>query len=266
MRRRVKKRFRDGAPPVLTVLLFLLVWEAGVRLTGIERWLLPAPSGIAASFADSWELIQRHTWPTLQEAVLGFLLGIGVALLLAVLIQLSAWLRRGIYPLLIGSQTVPIIAVAPLLILWFGYGLLPKVLIVALVTFFPVVVSTVDGLSSADPDMVRLLRSMGAKEWQVFRMVRFPHALPSFFSGMKIAATYGVLGAVIAEWLGASEGLGVFLIRSQNSFAADRVFVAITVITFWSLVLFGLVCLAARWAAPWAYLRKEDSWKGEEKR
>ncbi|SMO84547.1 ABC transporter permease [Melghirimyces algeriensis] len=257
------ERLRRILPPVLTVILFLIVWEAGVRLSGIEDWLLPAPSGIAISFAESWELVQRHTWPTLQEATLGFVLGIGVALLLAVLIDLFPWLRRGVYPLLIGSQTVPIIAIAPLLILWFGYGLFPKVLIVALVTFFPVVVNTVDGLSSADSDQVRLLKSMGANDWQIFRLVRFPQALPSFFSGMKIAATYGILGAVIAEWLGASEGLGVFLIRSQNSFAADQVFVAIVVITFWSLVLFSLVQLIARFATPWVYIEKKENRKGE---
>lgn len=265
MKKWVRNRLRGIFPPLLTLFLLLAVWETGARLSKVEAWLLPAPSRIAKTLVDSWELLLRHTGPTLTEAALGFGLGIGVALLLAVGMELFPWLRRGVYPLLITSQTVPVIAVAPLLILWFGYELLPKVLIVALVTFFPVVVSTVDGLRSADPDMVRLLKSMGAGEWRVFRMVRFPHALPSFFSGMKIAATYGILGAVIAEWLGASEGLGVFLIRSQNSFAADQVFVAIAVITFWSLILFGLVQVLARWTAPWAYIDREEDRRGEPK-
>ncbi|MFC4076197.1 ABC transporter permease [Salinithrix halophila] len=249
---------REWMPPLATVLLLLAVWEVGVRLFSVEEWLLPTPSRIAATFMESGDLLVRHTGPTLIEAGLGFILGIGIALLLATAIELSTWLRRGIYPLLITTQTVPVIAVAPLFIVWFGYGLLPKVLIVALVTFFPVVISTADGLRSADPEMVRLLRSMGASDWRIFRLVRFPHALPGFFSGMKIAATYGILGAVIAEWLGADKGLGVFLVRAQNSFAADKVFVAILAITFWSLVLFGLVRLAARLAAPWASMHPKQ--------
>src|SRR5690554_3755527 len=198
-------------PPVLLATVFLALWELEVHVFDVDMWLLPAPSDIVFAFLHNVEVVNRHMWPTLQEAMLGFATGIAVALSLAVLIELSPWLRRGLYPLLVGTQTVPIIAIAPLFIVWFGYGLLPKVLIVALVTFFPVAVSTVDGLSSADRDMVRLLRSMGAGKWQIFRMVRFPHALPYVFSGLKIAATYSVLGAVIAEWLGADAGLGVML-------------------------------------------------------
>lgn len=251
-------------PPALLAIAFLAVWEFGVRVSGVEKWLIPAPSDIVAAFGQNVALVNRHMWPTLQEAVLGFVTGIAVALILAILIELSPWLRQGLYPLLVGTQTVPIIAIAPLFIVWFGYGLLPKVLIVALVTFFPVVISTVDGLSSADRDMVRLLQSMGAGRWRIFRMVRFPHALPYVFSGLKIAATYSVLGAVIAEWLGANAGLGVMLVRAQNSFAADLVFVAIVVITFWSVVLFALIQTMSRLLAPWAYMREEEQWKGKD--
>lgn len=257
------RRFALIWPPACLAVVILAIWEFGVRVTEIEMWVLPAPSDILAAFTQNVELINRHTWPTLQEAILGFLLGISVALLLALLIDLSSWLRRGLYPLLVGTQTVPIIAVAPLFIVWFGYGLLPKVLIVALVTFFPVAVSTVDGLGSADRDMVRLLQSMGASGWRIFRMVRFPHALPYLFAGIKIAATYSVLGAVIAEWLGANVGLGVMLVRAQHSFAADQVFLAISVITFWSIVLFLLIQLASRLIAPWAYGREEEQWEGK---
>lgn len=252
-----RRRFLNTWPPVLLTAAFLTVWELAVWLTGVEMWLIPAPSDIVAAFIQNVELVNRHMWPTLQGAALGFALGIAVALLLALLIELSPWLRRGIYPLLVGTQTVPVIAIAPLFIIWFGYGLLPKVLIVALVTFFPVVVSTADGLRSADRDMVRLLQSMGAGRWQIFRMVRFPHALPYVFSGLKIAATYSVLGAVIAEWLGATAGLGVMLVRAQNAFAADNVFVTIAVITFWSIVLFAVIQTLSRVLAPWAHLREE---------
>ena len=250
----------------MLIAIFLIVWELAVRVSGLEKWLLPAPSDIVVAFEQNVALVNRHTWPTLQEAALGFGMGIAVALLLALLIELSPWLRRGLYPLLVGTQTVPIIAIAPLFIVWFGYGLLPKVLIVALVTFFPVVVSTVDGLRSADHNMVRLLQSMGAGRWRIFRMVRFPHALPYVFSGLKIAATYSVLGAVIGEWLGANAGLGVMLVRAQNSFAADNVFVAIIVITFWSIVLFALIQIASRLLAPWAYIREDTQWERKDTR
>lgn len=259
-----RHRLQAVWPPLVLVIFGLLIWEWVVRAMHVEKWLLPAPSDILSAFAMNTELVNRHMWLTLQEAALGFVAGIVVALLLAIMIEMSSWLRRGIYPLLVGTQTVPIIAIAPLFIVWFGYGLLPKVLIVALVTFFPVVVSTVDGLRSADRDMVRLLVSMGAGRWRIFRMVRFPHALPYLFSGLKIAATYSVLGAVIGEWLGAEAGLGVFLLRAQNSFAADNVFVAIIVITFWSILLFALVQVMARLTAPWAYIRDEKNWEGEE--
>ena len=253
-----QRHLRTIGPPVSILLLLLILWEGGVRLTGVEKWLLPAPSDILRTLASDMPLLLRHTGPTLKEAALGFAAGIAAGWFIAMIMELSPWLKRGFYPLLVGTQTVPIIAIAPLFILWFGYDLLPKVLIVALVTFFPVVVSTADGLRSADPDMVRLLRSMGTNSWQIFRMVRFPHALPAFFSGVKIAATYSVLGAVIAEWLGANVGLGVFLVRAQHSFAADRVFVAILAITFWTWLLFFLIRLLERMAVPWKQSRDKE--------
>ena len=200
-------------------------------------------------------------WPTLQEAMLGFATGIAVALSLAVLIELSPWLRRGTVSAFGRDANGA------------DHCYRPSVYRLVRVRFaakgahrrpghvFPVAVSTVDGLSSADRDMVRLLRSMGAGKWQIFRMVRFPHALPYVFSGLKIAATYSVLGAVIAEWLGADAGLGVMLVRAQNSFSADNVFVAIVVITFWSLVLFGFIQAASRLLAPWAYTREQEQWE-----
>ncbi|MCS1352336.1 ABC transporter permease [Mechercharimyces sp. CAU 1602] len=253
------RRYGHALWPSLTlVLLFLFIWEATVRLLDVEPWLLPSPSKIGDTFFTSLTLLHDHMWVTLQEALLGFALGIIVALLLATLIELSPWIRRALYPLLIGTQTVPIIAIAPLFIVWFGFGMFPKLLIVAMVTFFPVVISTADGLRSSDPDMIRLLQSAGANQWQLFRYIRFPHALPSFFSGCKIAATYSILGAVIGEWLGASKGLGVFLIRAQHSFAADKVFVAILVITFWSILLFLLIQVIQRWLTPWTYIKTDD--------
>ncbi|HET7627371.1 MAG TPA: ABC transporter permease [Bacillales bacterium] len=254
-------------PPVLLAAVILLLWEGGVRLAHLETWILPAPSEILRALWVNRSLMVQHMKPTLLETLAGLAAGTAAAIVLACVIQLSDWLRRALYPLLVGTQTVPIVAVAPLFIIWFGYGFFPKLLVVMLVTFFPVTVSLVEGLSSADADLVRLLRSIGAGKWRIFRTVRFPHALPYLFSGLKIAATYSVLGAVVAEWLGASNGLGVYLIRAQNAFAADEVFAVIVVITFYSVFLFVAVQVAARLIAPWAYRREreDEQAKGEMK-
>jgi ABC-type nitrate/sulfonate/bicarbonate transport system permease component len=166
--------------------------------------------------------------------------------------------RRVLYPLLVVSQTIPMVALAPLLIIWFGFGMTPKIIVVALVGFFPIVVSTVDGLTDADPDMVGLVRSMGASRLQVLRHVRIPAALPSFFAGLKIAAAYSVTGAVVGEWIAGTSGLGVVITRSQASYRIDRVFVAVVIIALASIVLFGAVHLLARIASPWIYVSKRE--------
>jgi ABC-type nitrate/sulfonate/bicarbonate transport system permease component len=173
--------------------------------------------------------------------------------LLALTLDFSSWLRRALYPLLVVSQTIPIMALAPLLIIWFGYGVLPKVIVVFLVCFFPIAINTADGLTGADPEMVALLRSMGASRWQIFKKVRLPGAMPPFFTGLKVAITYSVVGAIIGEWVGASRGLGIFMLRASNSFRTARVFAAITVTALLSVSLFGLVVILERLALPWYF-------------
>jgi ABC-type nitrate/sulfonate/bicarbonate transport system permease component len=205
-------------------------------------------------------------WQTLVETLVGFGLALVVGLSLALLIDFSATLRRAIYPLLVVSQTVPIIAIAPLLVIWFGYGILPKVLVVALVCFFPIVVSTTDGLQAADPDLIALLQAMGATRRQVFLKVRLPGALPLVFSGVKIAITYSVIGAIIGEWVGASRGLGVFMLRSTNAFRTDWLFAAIAITSLLSVALFLVVTILQRALLPWYYTaQREERW-GEMKK
>ena len=155
------------------------------------------------------------------------------------------------YPIIVVSQNIPILALAPLLAVWFGFGLAPKVIIVVLIGFFPIVVNTADGLMNADKDMVSLVRGLGANRWQVFRLVLFPSAVPAFFSGLRIASAYAVIGAVIAEWMGASSGLGLFLIRSQRSFQTDQIFMAIVVIAMLSISLFLSIQVLSNVAMPW---------------
>ena len=171
------------------------------------------------------------------------------------------WLRRARYPLLVTSQTIPILALAPLLIIWFGFGMTPKVIIVALFCFFPIAINTADGLSSADPELLSLLRAMGASRGQIWRKVRLPASLPYFFSGLRIAAAYCIVGAIIGEWVGGNLGLGIYMLRSSNAFKTEQVFAAIVVSSLLSLALFGLVYLAERLLLPWYLTNKSNSYQ-----
>jgi ABC-type nitrate/sulfonate/bicarbonate transport system permease component len=245
--------------PALLLAALLLVWEAAVRINDTPKWLLPPPSAIVASFRTDWRVLLDHTRVTLVEVLLGF----GVALLAGVAtgiaIDSSVVLRRAIYPLIIASQTIPMVALAPLMLIWFGYGLMPKILITALIGFFPIAVNTVDGLRSADREMLALLRSMGAGAGQRFRMVRLPAALPLIFSGARIAITFCVIGAIFGELVGASEGLGYLMERSAAQFQTSRVFACIVILAAMGIGLFSLIALIERLALPWRqHLTDED--------
>jgi ABC-type nitrate/sulfonate/bicarbonate transport system permease component len=244
---------RSVLAPTALLIVLLVLWEGLVRLLATPQWLLPAPSQIVLAIADQQNLLLVHTRQSLVETLLGLILALVAGVGLAFIIDLSAFLRRSLYPLLVTSQTVPIIAIAPLLIIWFGFGILPKIIVVALVCFFPIAVNTADGLRSVDGDLVALLRSMGATRWQILAKVRLPAALPAFFSGLKIAVTYGVMGAVIGEWVGGSEGLGIYMLRSQHSYLTDRVFAAIAVTSCLSIMMFLIVMALERALLPWYY-------------
>lgn len=246
-------RSRLGAlvPPLLLIGLLLLAWELAVTWLALPDWLLPPPSQIGRSLVANIGLLQGHVAATLSVTFMGLGLALLVGFGLAFAIDASPLLRRTLYPLLVVSQTVPIVAIAPLLVVGFGFGALPKVLVVALVTFFPIVVSTVDGLGAADRDMVRLLRAMGAGYWGLLRWLRLPAALPAVFSGLKLAATYSVIGAVLAEWIGASAGLGVFIARSLRAFRTDQVFVGALVTSLLTLALVGCVVALERRLTAW---------------
>lgn len=196
------------------------------------------------------------------ETVIGLVIAILLGILIAAAIDLSSFLRRALYPILVASQTIQIMAIAPLLIIWFGFGLLPKVIIVVLVCFFPMAVSTADGLASTDPDLIALMRAMGANRRQIWRIVRLPSALPSFFSGLRVAVTYSVVGATIGEWVGGSAGLGLYMLRSKNALATDQVFVAILITTAISIGLFALLYWIERVSLPWYHSsRRAEQWE-----
>lgn len=248
-----RNRFRNYAAPAGLILALLLIWEVGVIWGRVPAWVLPAPTEILAATWQTHTLLAPHLFQTIQEVLLGLALALVTGICLAAALDLSTWVRRALYPLLVISQTIPILALAPLLIIWFGFGLAPKVLIVALVCFFPIAVNTADGLGAADPELLALLRAMGANRRQIWTKVRLPAALPYFFSGLRIAATYSVIGAIIGEWVGAKQGLGIYMLRSANAFKTAQVFSAIAISALISLILFALVFLVERAMLPWYY-------------
>jgi ABC-type nitrate/sulfonate/bicarbonate transport system permease component len=237
----------------------MVLWEVLVRWLELPPWLLPGPVRIMGAGRDTAELLVWHTLHTLKAAALGTALAVGGGLVFGVLIHTLPVLRFNLYPLLVASQTVPTLVVAPLLTLWFGYGILPKVLLVGLACFFPVTVGVIDGLEAADQELVALARTMGASPARLFWKIRWPSSLPSLFTGLRVAITYSIIATVVAEWMGADAGLGVYLTRASHSYLTDRVFAAIVVISALSLLLFWAVNRLAAMAIPWYSKNNHES-------
>ena len=254
-----RRAIRPMVPALALLLIIGIHWELVTWLGRVPAWFLPAPSVIAVEFVRAFPQLMPHTIRTLIEVGLGYAIAFGSAFIVAVITEKSRLVQRALDPLLVTSQTIPIFALAPLLAIWFGFGIVPKILIVALVCFFPIAVSLAGGLRSTDPEMVALVRSMGADSRQVFLKVKLPSAIPSLLSGMKIAASYSVIAAVIAEWIGASQGLGLYMLRASNSFQTARVFAAIGVVSALSIALFLMVDIVGRFIAPWLYVHTEES-------
>jgi len=255
-------RLREGGPPatwgrragpaLLLVVGLVVVWQVGVVVSGVAPQVLPSPLRVAEQGWAFRAQLWANTVPTLQATVVGFAVSLAVAWAIAVAVDFSPWLRRALTPLLVASQTLPIIAIAPLLIIWFGFGLAPKVVVIALVTFFPVTVGLVEGFASAPRQATDLLRSMGASRLAQFRYVRLPAALPRFFTSLRIGVTYAVTGAVFAEYVGATAGLGIFMSVQKNAFRTDLVLAAVLVTALLSVALFAATHLVQRLVAPWS--------------
>ncbi|MBL3687655.1 ABC transporter permease [Leucobacter zeae] len=243
-------------PPLLACCALLGMWQAVSAAGLVPADMLPAPTRIAASGAAEADALVRHAVPTLVATLAGFALSVTVAFASATLLDFSRLARRALLPLLITSQTLPLIALAPLVVLWFGFGLLPKVLLVAFVTFFPMVVGFLRGFASADPDAERLLASMGASRLAVFRLLRLPASTESFFSALRISITYAVVGAIFAEYAGAVSGLGVYMQSMKHVFRTDLVLAAVLVSTILTLALYGAVVLVERRCAPWIRIER----------
>ena len=242
----------------LLVLALLAGWELYADLGGIDQFLLPAPSDVATSLWTDRGLLWDNFTVTAGEVLLGIVVSLAAGVALAVAIHLSRTLRRATYPLLVASQTIPIVIVAPLLVVWLGYDLAPKLAIVGLICFFPVVVTTLDGLAGVDPDLRKLMRTLDASRLQTLRHVEGPAALPALLSGAKIAVTVAVIGAVLAEQAGSSDGLGHLILQSIPQFETARSWAAVVVLAVFAIALFGALALAERRLVPWAHRSEGD--------
>jgi ABC-type nitrate/sulfonate/bicarbonate transport system permease component len=247
----VKRRVFESLGPALGLALALsLAWELLVRVTHVSDRILPAPTAIAAALVGHWDVLANHTFQTVLEAVIGLAVSVVLGVVTAIILDSSATVRRAVYPLLVTSQTIPIIALAPLLLIWLGFGLLPKVIIVILYCFFPIAIATASGFAGIAREQLDLFRSLRATYWQTLTQLKIPATLPSFFAGLKIAVTYSVIAAIIGEYVGAYQGLGVFIQTSANSHAVPLVFAAIFVTAAVSMLLFALVMLAEHLLIP----------------
>jgi ABC-type nitrate/sulfonate/bicarbonate transport system permease component len=244
-------------PALGAIALLLALWHFACALGWVPGFMLPSPEAVLAALAGDFPLLLRHARVTLLEAFYGLMTGIAVAFLAATLMDRFRVLYRALYPLMVVTQTIPTIAIAPLLILWMGFEMAPKVTLVAITTFYPSTVGLLDGYAAADRDSAALLRSMGATRWQIFRHLKFPAALSHFFSGLRVSASYAVVGAVVSEWLGGFEGLGVYMTRVRKAYAFDKMFAVIVFITAVSLLLMAAVGLLRRAAMPWEVFEKE---------
>ena len=237
-------------PPTATIVGLICLWQVACSLGWVPSFMLPSPIDVTLAFIDDADLIASHALTTLSEAALGLGIGVAIGFLIACLMERFSVIDAALSPIVTVSQTIPTVAIAPLLVLWLGYDMLPKIVLVALTTFFPITVALSSGFKSADPDAIDLLRTMGATRFQIFRYAKLPAAAGSFFAGLRISATYAVVGAVVAEWLGGFQGLGVYMTRVRKSYDYASMFAAIVVIAVVSLALMGLTKLLERICMP----------------
>lgn len=249
---------RRWVEPVAALAGLVVAWELVVHLAGVPEYLLPAPSGIAVAAAAQWQYLAFHGAVTLWEILWGFAMAIAVGIPLAMLIVYSPVFERSLYPLLVASQSVPKIAIAPLLIFWAGIGIFPKVLVAFAIAFFPIVIDTVVGLRSVEPEMLHLARSMGAGEGRIFLKIRFPSALPNIFAGLKVAVTLAVVGAIVGEFIQADQGLGYALQQATAVLDTRLGFAAIFLLALIGIVLFLVLEALERWLTPWSAARRSE--------
>lgn len=244
------KKNMNHAAPVLVILVLLLFWELTVQLAGIPLYVLPAPSDMLRTFFTELPTLSRHALVTVTEALVGMAISFAVGIVTGILIDAMPVFRKCIYPILVVTQTVPVIVLTPIFIIYLGFGYAPKILTVVLMCFFPIVVSFSDGLGEMDAGYLNLVRTYGGNRWQLYRIVKIPSAMISLLSGLKVAATYSISGAVVGEWIASQSGLGYYLIRAKNGYMLDKVFACVLMIILLSLMMNGLVKLFGNLVLP----------------
>ncbi|MBO5158020.1 MAG: ABC transporter permease [Lachnospiraceae bacterium] len=236
---------------VSAIAIVLILWQMICSFGVVDSFMLPSPVQVVKAFIEEFPTLMEHSLVTLSEAFIGLALGILLGFVMAVLMDQFEPLYKACYPLIVLSQTIPTVAIAPLLVLWFGYEMAPKVILIVITTFFPITVGLLNGFKAADQDSINLLRAMGAGRWQIFSVVKLPGAMSQFFAGLRISASYAVVGAVISEWLGGFSGLGVYMTRVKKAFSFDKMFAVIFLISIISLLLMKGVDLLQKKCMPW---------------
>lgn len=237
--------------PILAIAFILVIWQILSGTGIVPKFMLPSPLDVIVAFYKDFPLLMSHAKTTLVEAFLGLSLGVILGFFIAVIMDRFEFANKAIYPVLVITQTVPTVAIAPLLVLWLGYGIVPKVTLIIITSFFPIAVGLLDGFYAADKDALNLLKAMGASRFQSFMHIKLPSALSHFFAGLRISVSYSIIGAVVAEWLGGFSGLGVYMTRVRKSYSFDKMFAVIFFISFISLILMFLVTLLQKGLMPW---------------
>lgn len=237
--------------PIGFIIILIILWEGIVSIGGIEKYILPSPIDVGTTLIKELPVMVPHIGATLYEGIVGFLIAILISIIIAVIMDAVPIIKKALYPVLVISQTIPTIAIAPLFIIWFGFGYLPKIIVVVIMCFFPIVISIVDGLEGVDKDLINHFKLMGASKLNIFLHLKLPFGMINFFSGIRIAATYSIMGAVIGEWLGGEKGLGVYMTRARSAYALDKMFAAIIVIVVISILIVFLVTFIEKKLTPW---------------
>lgn len=246
------------AAPYVLIAAILMLWELASASGLMPAYMLPSPTDVVKAMVNDAPLLAEHAKTTLVEGFLGLTASVILSFVTAALMDRYLFLEKAVYPLLVVTQTIPTVAIAPLLVLWLGYDIAPKVALVIITCFFPLTISLLTGFANADRDAIRLMKAMGATHWQIFWHIKLKSSMTQFFSGLRVATSYAIVGAVISEWLGGLSGLGVYMTRVKKSYAFDKMFAVIFLISFISLILMKLVDLAERQTMPWNYLQEKD--------
>lgn len=252
MLRRLTRTMRHYGPPTASIVAVIVLWHAVTTWFGVPGWLLPSPKAVLMSAYEHQALFPKHTAVTIAETLLGLVVSLLVSVPLAIAIVWSPFLRRTIYPLILGLQSVPKVALAPLFLIWIGYGMPSKVVIVASIAFFPILVDTVTGLALVERDLLDMVKVLRASTFQTFIKIRIPSAMPYFFSGTKVAVTLAVIGSVVGEFVGADAGLGYLIMVSGSQLNTAMVFVVLVILSLMGAILFELVEALQRIICPWS--------------